>query len=121
MDKQIRKRAPLTKQIQRLFVPAKVTYMHKLYPVDYYRPVWFNQLDFNGIAVVARMEQISKKAAAHLLFEAGFKYYMGVKVKEHIKAQETAEAAREQAVRTRFILELRRLCREKGWDINKLL
>ena len=82
--------------------------------------MWFNEIDSNGIAVVARMEETSKKAAAHLLFEAGFRYYMGRKTREHIKAQQTAEASGEQAIHTRFILELRRLCRERGWNINKI-
>jgi len=45
---------------------------------------------------------------------------MGQKVKQHIEAMNTPEGHAEQAKRTRFYLELRRLARQRGWDINKL-
>jgi hypothetical protein len=33
----------------------------------------------------------------------------------------TPEGRAAQASRTRYYLELRRLCRERGWDVNKIL
>jgi hypothetical protein len=45
---------------------------------------------------------------------------MGLKWKEELDAMETPEGQAAQAKRTRFILELRRLCREHGWDIGKI-
>jgi hypothetical protein len=120
MEGSIQKRAPLTRKIKRLFDRHKGIDAHKLYPEEYFKRYWFNETDSNGIKAVARMEVISKKAAAHLIFTYGFKRYMGLKWKEELDAMATPEGRAAQASRTRYYLELRRLCRERGWDINKI-
>jgi len=74
-----------------------------LYPEEYFKRYWLNH------------------PTSHLIFTYGFKRYMGLKWKEELDAMETPEGQAAQAKRTRFILELRRLCRERGWNVNKLL
>ena len=44
-----------------------------------------------------------------------------MKVKEHLDAMDTPERRTQKAVKTRFILELRRLARANGWDIRKII
>jgi hypothetical protein len=52
--------------------------------------------------LVVKIERISKKNAAELLMKAGLSSYMGEKL-------------------TRFVLELRKLARERGYDISKFI
>ena len=70
--------------------------------------------------MVAKIKGINKKAAAHLIFELGFKRYMGLKWAEELDAMDNPVERNATAVKTRFMLELRRLARQRGWDINKL-
>ena len=120
MEEHTRKHTPLTRKIRRIFDRHKGIQPHKLYPKEYYHAYWFNETDYIGIKAVSKIEKVSKKAAAHLIFTYGFKRYMGLKWKEELDAMETPEGQAAQAKRTRFILELRRLCREHGWDIGKI-
>jgi hypothetical protein len=46
---------------------------------------------------------------------------MGQLWKEELDAMNSPEGQAKQAKDTRFILELRHLARENGWDINKLI
>jgi hypothetical protein len=55
------------------------------------------------------------------LIEAGFKYYIGARVKKHINAEIAAKEAGQGPVITRAIMELRRFCRERGMDIKKII
>ena len=74
-----REKAPFTKKIKRLFAPKKGINAHKLYPMEYYKPFWFNKEDFDGLDFVARCERVSKKEAAHLLNQRAFKQWMAEK------------------------------------------
>ncbi len=76
---------------------------------------------FENITLISRMEEVSKKRAAYLLVEAGFKYYIGAKVKQHINAEIAAKEAGQDPVITRAIMELIRFCRKRGMDIRKLI
>jgi hypothetical protein len=82
---------------------------------------WFNEPDSKGFKAIARFKKIPKRQAAHLVAEAGFKVIMGKLVKEQLDLMNTPEGRAGLQKRTRYYLELRRLCKERGWDINKLL
>jgi hypothetical protein len=112
---------PITRKIKRLFLPAKGKQPHKLYPKQYFWQCWFDEPHSNGIRLVAKCEGISKKAAAQQLNEWGLKHFMGLKWKEELDAMNSPEGQTKQAKDTRFILELRRICRENGWDVNQIL
>ena len=95
--------------------------MHKLYPDDYYRHYYFTKKLCNGIDVVAEMEKCNKTAAADLLMRADLSSYMGEKVSEYYKAEREAKKNNQKLKLTRFMIVLRRLCREQGIDISKLI
>ncbi len=116
--KHIGKRTPLANKIGRLFTPAKGTYAHKRYPEEYFWNCWFNRSHTIGIKLVAEVERKTKKATAQYLNELGLKYWMALKWEEDMDDPGTQDRI---AKRARFNLALRRICRELGWNINKLL
>ncbi len=120
MDKNNRKRA-LTNKIKHLFARHKGVQPHKRPPKEYYRSYWFSEPYCNGIKLVAKIKGINKKAAAELLVYWGFKHVMGELVQQHLDQLNSPEGQKNQAGRTRFLIELRRICREQGWDINQIL
>jgi hypothetical protein len=76
---------------------------------------------FDGFELVSKIEKISKKQAAHLLIEAGFKYYIGEKIKEDIRNRLAAKELNRKVKLTRFVLEFRRFAKERGMDIKKII
>jgi len=104
-----------------LFAPKKGVNPHIRYANEYYRHHWFNKTDDDGIDFVHKVEEVSKKQAAHLLLEAGFKYYMGEKVKEYIRAGNAIDKIQENYRLLRFIRFLRRYAKVQGLDIRKIL
>jgi hypothetical protein len=104
-----------------LFTPDKGVNPHTRYPDEYYGRVAFNKQMFDGIELVSKIERINKKQAAHLLIEAGFKYYIGEKIKEDIKNRLAARELNQKVKLTRFILEFRRFAKERGMDIKKVI
>ena len=121
MDIKIQKRAPVTRKIRRLLTRKKDKQAHKLYPEEYFCSYWLSHKTCNVITIIARLKGTSKKAAAEYLIEEGIKNFMRELVKKDLDALTTPEGRAAQAERTRFNLELRRICRELGWDIKKLL
>jgi len=87
---------------------------------EYYRDYYFNQKLSTGIALVARIEGISKKDAAELLMKAGLSSYMGDKVLEHIRAENAARELNQRMKMTRFVMILRRYAKEHGIDLSKV-
>ncbi len=120
-NKRTPKSPPLTKKIKRLFVPAKGTNMHGLYPKEYFKQHWLSRGDSNGVKAIARLAGMNQKATLHYFCEQGILHFMRELVKKDLDAMATPEGRAAQASRTRYYLELRRLCRERGWDINKIL
>ena len=72
INKQNRKRAPITKKIKRLLLPEKGRYMHRLSPKEYFWQCWFNEADSKGIEMVAVAKKVSKRKAAHIMAEIAF-------------------------------------------------
>src|SRR4030043_2075988 len=98
------KQPPITKRIKHLFSPPKGVQPHKLYPKEYFKQYWFNEPDSKGIELVAKIKGMSKKEAAHFIFEQGFKRIMGQLVKEELELMDTPEGQAQQAKHTRFYL-----------------
>ncbi len=92
MEGKKRKTAPLTSKIKRIFSRRKGVKPHELYPKEYFWRCWFNEADANGIKAVARIKKVTKKEAAHIIFERGFKQIMGELVAQDIDAMDTPEA-----------------------------
>jgi hypothetical protein len=87
------------------------------YQMRIYKHIWFDKKMFDGIELVGKIEHLSKKKAARLLIERGFSSYMGEKLKTELAVRELERKSRA----TRFILELRRLAKERGMDISKFI
>jgi hypothetical protein len=100
-----------------LFGTKKGVNPHTRYPDAYYGRVFFDKRMFEGIEWVARIERLSKKKAARLLIERGFSSYIGEKMKIELAIRELERKPK----LTRFVLELRRLAKERGMDISKFL
>lgn len=81
MDIKIQKRAPVTRKIRRLLTRKKGKQPHKLYPEEYFRSYKLSHKTCNGITVIDRLKDISKKAAAEYLIEEGIKNFMRELVK----------------------------------------
>ncbi len=113
-----RKHTPLTKKIKGLFVHKKGIDPHKRYPDEYFWKCWFNKPLSIGIKLVAEVERKTKKATAQYLNELGFKYWMALKWQEDMDDPDTQARI---AKRARFNLALRRICRQLGWDVTKIL
>jgi hypothetical protein len=120
MNKHIPKRPSLTKKIRRLFAPERGKYMHGLYPEEYFKQYWLSRGDSNGVKAISRLAGMNQKATLHYFCEEGILHFMRELVKKDLDAMATPEGRAAQASRTRYYLELRRLCRERGWDIKKL-
>ena len=121
MNKQTPKRTSLTKKIRRIFVRRKGKHPHKLYPEEYFKQHWLNHLDSNGVKAISRLSGMNQKATLHYFCEQGILHFMRELVKKDLDAMATPEGRAAQANRTRYYLELRRLCRERGWNINKII
>ncbi|MCJ7743946.1 MAG: hypothetical protein MUO99_05220 [Dehalococcoidales bacterium] len=76
---------------------------------------------FDGIDLVSKIERLSKKKAARLLIERGFRSYIGEKLKEAIQTEIAVDKLRRNPELTRFVLELRRFAKERGMDIKKVI
>ncbi len=109
----------ITRKITALFSPRIEGNPQKRYPDAYYKHVYVSKPMFNGIELIARFEKISKKQAAHLLLEAGFKYYVGEKIRKDIEARTAAKKLNQKIQVSKFIMELEKYCREQGIDISK--
>jgi hypothetical protein len=104
-----------------LFGTKKGVNPHTRYPDAYYGRVFFDKPMFDGIKLVAKIERTTKKKAARLLLEEGFKNYIGEKLKEAIKVEIAVDELRRKPRATRFILELRRFAKQRGMDISKFI
>jgi hypothetical protein len=67
-----------------LFGTNKQSGIHQRLPVAYNKPIWVDKQMFGGIELVSKIENLSKKEAAHLLREEEFKKYKGKEVREVI-------------------------------------
>jgi len=124
MKKQSTGRAPLAKKIKRLFTPGRGKYMHGLNPEEYFKQYWLSRSSSNSVKIIARLKGVNKKATLEHFVEEGVKSVMRELVNKDLEARDTPEGRAEQAERIRFNLELRRICKQMGWDyknIKKLL
>ena len=67
---------------------------------------------FDGIEWVAKIERATKKKAARLLIERGFSSWLSEKIKEELAIKKLES----EPHLTRFVLELRKLAKERGTD-----
>jgi hypothetical protein len=75
----------------------------------------------DGIAMVANIERISKKAAAHLLLTRGFRSYMGEMVGEEVHQQRIRQEAHLRKTISWFVQVLRKAAKKRGYDISKFI
>ena len=110
----------ITRLLVSLFIGKKpnMTFLNR--KDEYYKAYWVNKNMSNGIELVAKIEQLSKKDTAQYLLERGFSSYMGEKVAEFIEQEKAAKELNQKVQLTRFIRELRKFAKERGMDISKL-
>ena len=92
--------------------------MHGLYPEEYFKQYWLNHQDSDGIAVIAQLEGLTQKAVAHWMADVFYQFYIQHYVSEEVKLQQSTG---ELQKRVRRNLALKRIARERGWSIDKLL
>jgi hypothetical protein len=107
--------------LKRFITGEKARDPYKLYPEEYFKQYWLSRHATNCLFIIARTRGLTKKAMLEEFVEDGVKKYMRELVKKDLDALATPEGRAAQAERTSFNLELRRICRELGWDIKKLL
>ena len=88
---------------------------------EYYKNYYFPKNLCDGIEFIAKVECSSKKATADKLMRLGMSSWMGAKVGEHIALEKEAREQNQRMKITRFVLELRKLARERGMDISKFM
>ena len=111
----------LTCSLMALFGTKKQLSVKKRFPDAYYQPIWFDKRMFDGIEWVARIERVSKKKAARLLIERGFRSYIGGKLHEAVQVEIAVDELRRKPKATRFVLELRQFAKQRGMDISKFI
>ncbi len=83
--------------------------------------MYFTKKLYDGIELVAKIENVNRKKAAELLMKAGLSSYMGAKLTEYIKNDQAAREQNQKMKMTRFVMILRRYAREHGMDISKII
>ena len=109
----------LIRSIMYLFGTSKTVNAHKLYPNEYHKHFYFTKPLCDGIELIAKIERTSKKDAAELLMKAGLSSYMGSKIAEYRENERKSRDQNQKLKLNRFVLELRKLARERGMDISK--
>ena len=92
--------------------------MHARYPEEYYKQFWFDHQDSDEIAIIAQVEGLTQKAVAHWMADVFFQFYIQHYVDEEMRLQHSTG---ELQKRVRRNLALKRIARERGWSIDKLL
>jgi hypothetical protein len=90
-------------------------------PDIYYKHVYFTKRLYDGIELVAKIENVNGKKAAELLMKAGLSSYMGAKLTDYIKNDRAARELNQKMKMTRFVMILRRHAREHGMDISRII
>jgi len=111
----------LTRSILGIFLPKKPNVTIKNHHDEYFTTVYIQKNMADGIAIVADIERISKKAAAHLLLTRGFSHYMGEMVGEELHRQRIRQEAHLRKTVSWFAQVLRKAAKERGYDISKFI
>jgi len=111
----------LTLSIMGLFGANKPNVTRLNHKDEYYKNYYFPKNVCDGIEFIAKIERTSKKQAAELLMKAGLSSYMGDKLSKYIHGEHIAKEQNQKAKMPRFVLELRKLARERGRDISKFI
>ena len=80
----------VTRSIMHLFSAKKSNITFINHKDLYFKHYWLSKNLCDGIEIVAAIERTSKKDAAEMLVKAGLSSYMGAKITEHIKEEQTA-------------------------------
>ena len=111
----------LTGSLMALFGTNKTNVTFLNHKDEYYKAYWLNKKLCDGIELIAKIEHTSKKQAAELLMKAGLSSYMGAKITKHIEDKRAARELNQKVKLTRFVLELRKLARERNCDISRFV
>lgn len=111
----------LTRSILGIFVPKKPNVTIKNHQDEYFTTVYIHKNMADGISLVANVEKISKKAAAHLLLTRGFSTYMGEMVGDELHQQRIRQEAHLRKTVSWFVQVLRKAAKERGYDISKFI
>jgi hypothetical protein len=111
----------LTRSIMRIFLPKKPNVTINNHHNEYFTTVYIQKNMADGIAMVANIERISKKAAAHLLLTRGFSTYMGEMVGDELHRQRIREEAHLRKTVSWFVQVLRKAAKKRGYDISKFI
>jgi hypothetical protein len=111
----------LTRSLLGLFVTKKPNITFLMHKDAYYKAYWLDQKLSEGVELVAKIENLTKKDAASMLIQRGLSSYMGDKLTEHIKNEQLAREQNTEVPKTRFIQIIRRYAKEKGLKIKDIL
>jgi hypothetical protein len=82
---------------------------------QYYKNDYFSQKLSEGVELIAKIENLTKKDAASMLMQRGLSSYMGDKLTEHIKNEQLAREQNIPVLKTRFIQMFNRYAETKGF------
>ena len=111
----------LTRALQGLFGSNKPISTRKRHPIAYFRQVYLSKPMYEGLEFIAEVERKSRVGMANEIFERGIKSYFGEKLGKYIEDDIEARKHGARATVTRFVRELRKLAKVKGYDISKYL
>ena len=89
-----------------------------MYPEAYYQRQWLSHKHYDIVQFYADVKRISGKAAAETLIEDAFSRFLRQDLMKLIKDPQTQA---EIAEATRINLLIRRLARQHGMKVNKLI
>jgi hypothetical protein len=114
-------RAPsLIGSVKRLFRSNKYVSSRIRKHEDWYANYYFPENQAEGIALVARIENTSKKKAANMLMGQALAAYIGRKTKDFIDIRRQAQAADQPLQLPPDLRLLRRYFNKQGLDIRKI-
>jgi hypothetical protein len=114
-------RRALLRSIMYVFVTKKHNITRLNHKDVYSRNYFFNKKLCEGIEFVAAVENCSQKCVIEMRIEEGMKIYMGDNLREFLQRERVARELNQEVERTRFILMLRRLAKQKGLNVSKIL
>jgi hypothetical protein len=110
----------VTGSIKGLFVHKKPNITRLNHPDQYYRQYYFPKNLSDGIDLTSAFERTSKRDAAIMLMTLGLRIYIGDKCKDSIQHEVEAREKGERRY-DRFAILLKRLAKQNGVDISKLI
>jgi hypothetical protein len=105
----------------RLFFPVKTNKTLLNRKDDNYTHYYVNKRLAEGIDFVSLVEGISRKATVEMLIKDGLSKYMAGQLAARREMERKAREQNRKPELTRFVREIRRLAKQRGYDISKII